>query len=134
MERPRSSVSSGTPWEQTYGYTRAVRIGSLIEVSGTVAADGSTVFAPGDAGEQTLFILKKIEKALDALGASLQHVVRTRMYVTDMTHSDAVGRAHGKVFGNIRPATTMVAVKALIAPEFLVEIEATAWVGDVPQM
>ncbi|MCW3075013.1 MAG: endoribonuclease [Flaviaesturariibacter sp.] len=123
----RVNYSSGAPWEDMYGYSRAVRIGNLIEVSGTVAVDeAGAIVGEGDAYTQTTFVLKKIEAALVKAGASLKDVVRTRAYVTDIRQADAYGRAHGEAFGDIKPCTTMVEVKALIAPEYLVEIEVTA--------
>ena len=123
----RVNYASGTPWEERYGYSRAVRIGNVIEVSGTVAVDEAGAIAgEGDAYAQTAFVLKKIEAALIKAGASLKDVVRTRAYVTDIRQADAYGRAHGEAFGDIKPCTTMVEVKALIAPEYLVEIEVTA--------
>ena len=123
MER----FSSGSPWEPVVGYSRAVRVGSVIEVAGTVATgeDGKVVGA-GDPGEQTRHVLGRILAAVAAAGGKPQHVVRTRMFVTDISRWEEYGRAHGEVFGSIRPVTTMVEVKALIAPEYLVEIEATA--------
>lgn len=103
-----------------------MRVGSVVEVAGTTAMEGDQVLGIGDAYEQTRFILQKIEKALQEAGATMQQVVRTRIYVTDISQWEAVGRAHGEFFGDIKPASTMVQVSALIKPEQLVEIEATA--------
>lgn len=123
----RTHFASGAPWEGKVGYSRAVRMGHLIEVSGTVAIDESgQLVGAGDAYAQARYILGKIETALEGLEAGLTHVIRTRMYVTDIGNWEAVGQAHGEVFGQIRPATTMVEVSRLIHPEMLVEIEATA--------
>ncbi|MDB5253223.1 MAG: endoribonuclease [Flaviaesturariibacter sp.] len=123
----RVNHSSGASWEERYGYSRAVRIGNTIEVSGTVAVDDAgAVVGAGDAGAQTAFILKKIAAVLERAGGTLAAVVRTRVYVTDISQADAIGRAHGAVFRSIRPCTTMVEVRALIDPAYLVEIEATA--------
>lgn len=123
----RLNISSGGPWEDIVGYSRAVRVGKLIEVAGTTAVDeAGNVVGLDDAYEQTRYILVRIEQALQAAGASLEDVVRTRMFVTDITQWQAIGRAHGEVFGAIKPVTTMVEVRALIQPELLVEIEATA--------
>jgi len=123
----RQNVSSGTKWEEVVGYSRAVRIGSVVEIAGTTAVDeNGEVVGLQNAYAQTRFILAKIEKALQAAGASLEDVVRTRMFVVDISRWEEVGRAHGEVFGPIKPVTTMVEVKALISPDLLVEIEASA--------
>ena len=122
----RQNISSGAVWEDTICYSRAVRIGNIIEVAGTTATDGDQVTGKGNAYEQTKFILSKIENALQQAGATINDVVRTRIYVTDISQWEEVGRAHGEVFKNIKPASTMVQVTALINPEHLVEIEATA--------
>lgn len=125
----RIKITSGTPWEDKIGYSRAVRIGRIIEVSGTVAIDGEKIIAPGDPYKQTKFIIQKIEKALNDTGGSLTDVIRTRIYVTNIMDWDAVGRAHGESFKTIKPVTTMVEVKSLIDPNFVVEIEATAYLS-----
>jgi enamine deaminase RidA (YjgF/YER057c/UK114 family) len=123
----RQNISSGTKWEEAVGYSRAVRVGNLVEVAGTTAVDeAGRVVAPGDPYEQARYIFRKIERALNAAGALMKDVVRTRMYVTDVRRWEEIGRAHGEVFRDIRPAATMVEVKALIQPELLVEIEVSA--------
>lgn len=126
----RTSVSTGAPWEGTVGYCRAVRTGPHIAVSGTapVTAEGD-VFAVGDGHAQTQRCIEIIAEALAKLGAGLENVVRTRIFVTDISQWEAIGRAHGESFGDIRPACTMVQVAALIHPDMLVEIEADAYVS-----
>ena len=123
----RTNYSSGAKWEEIVGYSRAVRIGNIIEVTGTVAVDeNSRLVGKNDAYGQTRFIIEKIEKVLQRAGATLKDVVRTRMFVTDISRWEEYGKAHGEFFKEIRPCTSMIEVKGLIAPEYLVEIEATA--------
>lgn len=123
----RTNYSSGAIWEDRVGYSRAVKLGSHIEVSGTVASDeNGKLVGENDPYLQTKFILQKIDKALQQAGATLNDVVRTRMFVTDISKFDEYGRAHGEVFRNIKPCTSMLEVKGLVAPGFLIEIEVTA--------
>lgn len=129
MERQTSST--GTPWEKTVGYSRAVRVGPHVFVSGTTASDSDgTTVAVGDAYKQTVYIFRKIEKALADIGARLADVVRTRMFVTDISRWEEVGRAHGEFFAGVNPAATMVEVRRLINPDHLVEVEVDAVVAD----
>ena len=127
----RKNISSDSPWEDIVGYSRAVRVGNIIEVAGTTAMDGETLIGKGDIYLQTVFIFKKIEKALQAAGASLTDVVRTRMFVTDIAKWEEVGKAHGECFKEIKPVASMVEVSKLINEDLLIEIEVTAIVsGD----
>jgi enamine deaminase RidA (YjgF/YER057c/UK114 family) len=123
----RNNISSGAKWEEIVGYSRAVRIGNTVEVTGTVAVDEhGSVVGKGNPYEQTRFILQKIDGVLKQAGASMKDVVRTRMFVTDISRWQEYGKAHGEVFGTIKPCTTMVEIAKLIGDEYLIEIEATA--------
>ena len=123
----RINYSSGAKWEDIVGYSRAVKIGNVIEVTGTVAADENSQLVGGDSAyEQTRFVIQKIAGVLERAGAGLKDVVRTRIFVTDISRWEEYGRAHGEFFRDIRPCTTMLEISKLISPEYLVEIEATA--------
>ncbi len=126
----RQQVSSGSPWEDIVGYSRAVKVGNIIEVAGTTAMDGGILIGKNDMYLQTKFIFTKIEKALQQLGASLADVVRTRMYVTNIADWQLAGKAHGEFFDAIKPAATMVEVSRLIDDDLLIEIEITAIINQ----
>ena len=126
----RINISSGATWEEQVGYSRAVRIGPIVEVSGTTAVDGDEVMFPNDAYNQTHYILMKIQQALSDVGAGLEDVIRTRIFITEMDLWDKVWKAHAEVFKDIRPACTMVEVYALIKEGLVVEIEASAVIPD----
>jgi enamine deaminase RidA (YjgF/YER057c/UK114 family) len=122
----RKNISSGAKWEDIVGYSRAVRIGNFIEVAGTTATDGNKVIGENDAYAQTVFIFNKIKIALEAADASMSDVIRTRMFVTDISQWEAIGKAHGEFFKTIKPAATMVEVSRLIDDRLLIEIEVSA--------
>ena len=123
----RTNYSSGAVWEDIVGYSRAVKVGNHIEISGTVAADeNGHAVGRNDPYQQTVFILQKIDKVLKEAGASLENVVRTRMFVTDISRFEEYARAHAEFFATVKPCTSMIEIKALVSPEYLVEIEVTA--------
>jgi len=126
----RKNFSSGAKWEDIVGYSRAVLVGNQLEISGTVAVDESGTVGKGDFYLQTKFILQKIERVLQLAGFELKDVVRTRLFVTDIKHWEEVGKAHGEFFKDIKPATSMIQISALIDPDYLVEIEVTALRSD----
>lgn len=127
----RKNFSSGAKWEEIVGYSRAVRIGNIIEVTGTVAVDDAGKLVGNDSAyEQTKFIIEKIEKVLQRAGGSLKDVIRTRLFVTDISLWAEYGRAHGEFFKDIRPCTSMIEISRLIEPEYMIEIEATAVLSD----
>ena len=122
----RLNISSNAPWENIVGYSRAVKIGNIIEVSGTAPVEEGKILFPGNAYEQTKASIKIMEKSLSEAGASLKNVIRTRMFVTDISRWEEYAKAHREFFNEIKPATSMVEVKSLISPDMLIEIEATA--------
>jgi enamine deaminase RidA (YjgF/YER057c/UK114 family) len=127
----RQNYASGSKWEDLVGYSRAVKVGNIIEIAGTTAVDEhGNIYGENNAYEQTTYILKKMDKFLTIAGAGIGHVVRTRMYVTDISLWEEIGKAHGAFFKEIKPAATMVEVSRLISPEMLVEIEATAIIPE----
>jgi enamine deaminase RidA (YjgF/YER057c/UK114 family) len=129
MSENRVRASTGSPWESIVGYSRAIRVGNIVEVAGTTAMKDGKVVGVNDAYQQTKHILQTIEEALKQVGATMADVVRTRMFVTDITKWEEIGRAHGEYFKDIRPVATMVEVSALIDPDLIVEIEVQAIVG-----
>ena len=120
------NISSGSPWEDVVGYSRAVRIGNVIEISGTTAVDGENIVGISDIYEQTRFILQKLRKTLESCGSNPTHVIRTRMYVTDISKWGQAAKAHSEFFADIKPASTMIEVSRLIHPDLLIEIELSA--------
>jgi enamine deaminase RidA (YjgF/YER057c/UK114 family) len=126
LEKKR--YSDGAPWEDVFGYCRAIRVGNLIEISGTVSIENGQLVGHDDAGLQTRVILEKIRSALHYFGAELENVIRTRVYVVNMNEWEQVAKVHCEYFGQIKPATSLLEIKRFIAPGYLVEIEATAWV------
>jgi enamine deaminase RidA (YjgF/YER057c/UK114 family) len=127
----RTNFSSASVWEDVVGYSRAVKVGNVIEISGTVAADeDGNVIGRDDAFQQTIYILEKIGKVLEEAGASFDDVVRTRMFVTDITRFNDYARAHAEIFSSVKPCTSMIEVKALVSPDFLIEIEVTAIISQ----
>ncbi len=130
----RINYSSGAKWEDIVGYSRAVRIGNVLEISGTVATDANGVVGKGDFYKQTHFILQKVEGVLKNAGFKLEDVVRTRIFVTDISQWEVIGKAHGEFFSTIKPVTSMVEISALIDPDYLVEIEVTAVKSDNNQL
>lgn len=131
----RHHVSSGTTWEKIAGYSRALRIGNFVWVAGTTASDeDSQPVGVGDPYEQTIYIIRKIERALREVNVSLDHVVRTRIFIVRPEHWEPVARAHGEIFERIRPVNTLVTVRALIAPEYLVEMEADAYIDQPKEL
>jgi enamine deaminase RidA (YjgF/YER057c/UK114 family) len=127
----RLNISSGVKWEDIIGYSRAVKVGNLIEVAGTTALDeAGNLIGKNDPYEQTRYAIAKIERALNSAGASLKDVVRTRLFITDISRWEEIGRAHGEYFKDIKPASTIVEVRSLISPYMLIEIEATAILQD----
>ena len=126
----RQQAGSGSPWEDIVGYSRAVRVGNIIEVAGTTAMDGETIVGEGDVYAQAKYIFEKIEKALQQLGGSLKDVVRTRMFVTNIADWELIGKAHGEFFKTIKPVTTMLQVERLIDDKLLIEIEVSAIIAE----
>ncbi len=126
----RQNIASGAKWEEIVGYSRAVRIGNIVEVSGTTAVENDRIVHVDDAYKQTRYVIQKIEKALKEAGASLQDIIRTRMFVTDISRWEEYGKAHGEFFSKIKPATSIVEVQALIHPDMMLEMEATAIITD----